>query len=468
MLTGFAPASVANMQLLSGLGVVSFEGIRLDAAALAVMAALALATGVLFGLVPALIATRPSLLPALKEDGEPPSRARDLRGRNALVVAEVALALVLLAGSGLMLRSLGNLMGVNPGFDAEQVLTMRFSRTNAFAPESLPGTYDRIIERIAALPGVTAVALADCPPVSGGCNSTLLERRDRSPVEPSMRPEVGVHWISPEWTPVMRIPLLRGRLFDGRERPDGPKAVLVSETAARTIWPGEDAIGKPVSVGQGGFHDDTALVVGIVGDVRFVSVDEAPRPEVYLPYTQSPFGRTMLFVRTAGEPARLAPVVRRVVREIIPDFPVYDVRTMEERAAESVGYARFSTLLLLAFAALALGLATLGIYGVISFAVAQRTREIGIRMALGATGGDVVRSVVRWGARLAAAGVGIGLVGAVVATRLLRSQLYDVAPDDPATFVAIVTLLAAAALLASWLPARRAAGVQPTEALRGD
>ena len=469
MLTALAPANVADMQLMSGLGAVGFEGIRLDAAALGFMAVLALATGVSFGLVPALSATRPTLLPALKEESEPPSRARELRGRNALVITEVALALVLLTGSGLMLRSLDNLMDVNPGFDANGLLTLRFSRTSAFAPESLPGTYDRIVDRIAALPGVTGVALGDCPPVSGGCNATILMRRDRPPAKDrTVLPEVGVFWITPEWPTVMRVPLLSGRLFDGRDRPGAPKSVLVSEAAARRIWPGEDPVGRPVSVGQGGFDADTAFVVGVVGDVRFISLDEAPVPDVYLPYAQSPYGRTMLFVRTSGDPARLAPVVRRAVHELVPDFPIYDVRTMDDRAAESMGYARFSTLLLMAFGALALGLATLGLYGVISFAVAQRTREIGIRMALGATAHDVVQSVVRRGALLTAAGVVIGLAAAVGATRLLRSQLYDVAPTDPPTFAAIVVLLAGAALLASWIPARRAASVQPTEALRGD
>ena len=466
-LTALAPAAIRDMQVMSGIGAVNFESVRLDGAALAFTAALALATGLLFGLVPALQATRPSLAPALKGDADP-GRARRLRGRNALVVGEIALALVLLAGSGLMLRSLGKLLGVNPGFEAGQVLTLRFVTGGGYEPDSLPRVYDRILERIEALPGVTAAGLSDCPPLNGGCNGSVLWRRDRPPVPAGTEPEVGVHWISPGWAEAMRVPLLRGRMFDEREQRNGRKAVLVSRAAADRIWPGEDPIGRPVSVGQGGFDEDTAFVIGVLGDVRFVSVHEPPRPEVFLPYSQSPYGRTMLFVRTAGDPLALASTARQVVKGIAPEFVLFDVRTMEDRARQSIGHARFSTILLALFAALALGLATLGIYGVISFAVAQRTREIGIRVALGATRGRVVRDVVGQGATLALVGAALGLVAALAATRVLRSFLFDVAPTDPPTFIAIVALLGGAAIAASWIPARRAAGVQPTEALRGD
>jgi putative ABC transport system permease protein len=324
-----------------------------------------------------------------------------------------------------------------------------------------------MLERVRALPGVTAAGLSNCPPLGGGCNGTMVTRRDRPPAAPGMDPEVAVHWLSPGFPEAMRLPLVRGRLFDSRDHREARKAVLVNETAAKKIWPGEDPLGKPVSVGQGGFHDDTALVVGVVGDVRYASMSAPPEASVYLPYSQSPLAGTMLFVRTAGDPVSVAPAVRRIVREIAPDFPIYDMRTMEERAAESLGYARFTTLLLAIFGALALGLATLGIYGVIAFAVAQRTKEIGIRMALGATRGEVLRDVIGRGAVLAAGGVAFGLAGAIATTGVLRSQLYGVAPNDPLVLAAMVGLILLAAVIASWLPARRAATVAPTEALRG-
>jgi putative ABC transport system permease protein len=347
------------------------------------------------------------------------------------------------------------------------VLALRLGERPGIARDSLPAFYQELLARVAALPGVTGAALQDCPPLNGGCNGTGLTRRDLPPPAPGDEPSVGVHWITPGWPAVMRVPLVRGRAFADADRAGAPKVVLVSETAARTIWPGEDPIGKPLSVGQGGFHDDTARVVGVVGDVRYATPDEPPAADVYLPYYQSP-SRMMLFVRTPGDPLALADAVRRVVRELAPGAPVFELGTLEARFAESTAFARFGALLLSLFAGVALALATLGVYGVISFATAQRTREIGVRVALGATRRDVVRLVVGQGLAIAAAGAAAGLAGALASTRALRSLLYEVAPSDPATFAGIVALLALAVAAASWLPARRAAGVAPTEALRSD
>jgi predicted permease len=469
LLATLDPTRWTRLQRSAGLGAVSFESIRLDTTALGYATLVALVTGVAFGLVPALQATRPSLTGALRDGGVGAAGRgwRGFRGRNALAVGEIALALVLLAGSGLMLRSLGKLLRVSPGVDVAGTLTLRVGAPQGTSPDSLPGYYDRVLERVGALPGVTGVTMQDCPPLNGGCNGTALFRRDRPAQAPGTDPEVGVHWITPNWPAVMRVPLLRGRAFGESDRLGRQKVVLVSETAARRIWPGEDAVGKPVSVGQGGFHADTALVVGVVGDVRYGTLDSLPQADVYLSYAQSPRARTMLFVRTDGDAAALAPAVRRAVRELAPDSPVYEVRTLEERTRDAMSFSRFSALLLALFGGVALALATVGVYGVISFAVAQRTREIGVRVALGATRGDVVRMVVgRQGLSLAAAGAALGLAGALAATRVLQSLLYGVTPSDPATFVAIVAVLGAAVLAASWIPARRAAGVDPTVALR--
>ena len=245
------------------------------------------------------------------------------------------------------------------------------------------------------------------------------------------------------------------------------KVVLVSETAARKFWPGEDAIGRPVSVGQGGFWKDTAYVVGVVGDVRFGTLDSLPRPDVYLSYYQSPRGRMMMFVRTAGDPRSLIPGARREIAALAPGVPLYDVRPMTERVADAMAYARFSALLLATFGAVALALAALGTYGVISFGVSQRRKEIGIRVALGATRGDVLRLVVGQGIGLAVVGGILGIAGAFATTGVLTSLLYGVTPSDPVTLASIVALLVASVAVASWIPARRAAGVHPADALRG-
>ncbi len=244
--------------------------------------------------------------------------------------------------------------------------------------------------------------------------------------------------------------------------------VLVSETAARKLWPGEDPLGKPVSVGQGGFWKDTAHVVGVVGDVRYVTPDSLPVPDVYLSYYQSMRGRMMVYVRTTGDPLALAGAARQVTHQLNPDAPLYDVRTMASRVADATAAMRFRAFLLALFAAMALALATMGTYGVISFAVSQRTREIGVRIALGAKREDVVRLIVRQGVGVAAAGAAIGLAGALISTRVLGSLLYDVGTSDPVTYAGIILVLVGAVLAASWVPARRAARIEPTEALRAE
>jgi putative ABC transport system permease protein len=253
-------------------------------------------------------------------------------------------------------------------------------------------------------------------------------------------------------------------MFSATDRIGAPRVVLVSEGAARTFWPNEDPIGRRVGVGQGGY-DSGAEVIGVVGDVR-QSMDSAAKPDVYLSYLQSPRAGMMVFVRTRGDPAALGPVVRRAIHELAPAYPVYEMQSMAVRAAGATAQARFSAVLLTLFAAVALALAVIGIYGVMSLAVARRTREIGIRMALGADGRRVMRMVVGEGLGLAAAGAVVGVVGALALTRILRALLFDTQPSDPTTYVSIIVVLAAAACLASWLPARRATHVQPTEALR--
>lgn len=453
--------------LASGIGGSGFESIRLDPRALVFTFAVTMFVGVFFGLVPALQATRPQLTAELK-DGSSGSGLGGVRlgaTRRILVVAEVALALMLLAGSGLMLRSLRNLMGVNPGFDSDRVLTLRLSvPPGVVAPDSMPGFYQEMQSALAAVPGVLQVALADCPPLNGGCNATIMTFPDR-PQTVTGNAMVGVHWVSPSWFGTMRVPVKRGRLFTTDDRLGGPKVVVINEAAARKYFPNEDPVGKTVKVFQGGF-DAGATVIGIVGDVRFGTVNSAAAPDTYISYNQARVSRMMIFLRTAGNPLTVVASARRTLHVIAPLDPVFDIRTMSERVGAATSQARFSATLLTLFAVIALGLAFMGIYGVMSFGVAQRTREIGIRIALGADRTRVLRMIVREGAVLVTIGAAIGLAAAFALTRLLRTLLFEVAPTDPVTYVGIVVVVGVAALVASWLPARQASRVEPTEALR--
>jgi putative ABC transport system permease protein len=453
----------------STIGAVDFAAIRLDWMALAFALGIALAIGVLFGLAPALRATRSTLSNALKEGGADSKTgvAHTFSGRRFLVVVEVALALMLLAGSGLMIRSLTKLLAIDVGFDASHVLTLRLTvPEGGLARDSLPGFYTQLVQRLRAVPGVTDASLGNCPPLTGGCNKTLVTFPGQPDPDFAHRPLTGVFWASPEYFSTLRIPLKRGRMITDADRFGGPKVLLINEAGARTLWPNENAVGKRVKIGQGGFDGgDGAEVVGVVGDTRQF-VDSAARTEVYLPFAQSPRNGVFIFVRSTRDVASLGPEVRRAIHEVAPSFPVYDMQTMPTRAAGATAQARFSALLLGLFALTALSLAAVGIYGVMALAVTSRTREIGIRIALGADRGRVQRLVVGEGVALTSLGTIIGLSGALLATRVLRSLLFDLTPSDPITYVTIVVVLGAAASVASWIPARRASRVDPVVALR--
>ncbi|HEX8944225.1 MAG TPA: ABC transporter permease [Gemmatimonadaceae bacterium] len=461
------PATTLRMHRDSGVGVIAFSSITLDWRALAFALGVSLAVGLLFGLVPALGSTHASLDDALRGDGRSGGVAGASLGRRGLVVAEVTLALVLLAGSGLMLRSLTKLLGTDPGFDARNVITFRV----AFAPgevirDSMPGFYTELLDRVRAVPGVSDVAINSCAPLSGGCNLTTLELLDR-PAEPNpmRRPLVGVHWASPSWFETMGVRLERGRLFTAADRIGAQKVTVVNDVAAARFWPGADPLGKMASIGQGGM--DSAIVVGVVRGVR-QNPDSMPRPEVYVPYAQSPRAGMIVFVRSARDAATLGPELRRAVHDAAPRLPLYDMQTMDARAAGATAQARFRALLLGLFAATALVLAIVGIYGVMSLSVTSRWRELGIRAALGADRSRMLRLIVGEGLSLVAAGTAIGLVGALAATRVLSAFLFGVSPSDPVTYGLVTVVLAAAAVLASWIPARRASRVDPVVALRAD
>jgi predicted permease len=443
------------------LGAAALSSISLDWRALAFTLVVSLVVGVLFGLAPALGAARGSVTGALKSD---PRSNGSGAGRRTLVVAEVALALVLLVGSGLMIRSLAKLLATDTGFDATNVLTFRLTLPpGSVARDSMPGFYSQILDRVRAVPGVGDAALDSCAPMGGSCTRAYFGR----PGVPTgdMNALVSIDWITPNWFSVMHVRLERGRPFTAADRAGAPQVLLLNESAAKKFFGAEDPIGKHVALSSGGITDGE--VIGIVGGVR-QRPDSAPAPIAYVSLAQSPRPGMTFFVRTSRGAASIGNEVRRAVHDVAPQLPVYDMQTMTERTAAATGQARFRAVLLTAFAIVALSLAAIGIYGVMSFAVTARTREMGVRMALGAERARVQRLVIGEGIGLVCVGAIIGLAGALAATRVLRTFLFDLTPSDPVTYVGVVVVLGVAAIVASWIPARRASRVDPVIALRAE
>ncbi len=446
-----------------------------DGRVLAFAAAASLLTGLLFGTLPALGATRVPLAPSLKEGvGASSAGVGSARGgmRNALVVAEVALAIVLLTGAGLMLRSFAQLRGIDPGFRGDHVLTFRLAPSpSRFSRADAPDFYARLTERLRVLPGVRSAAVGTCTPLSGRCNVTAVTQLDARRLELAGhldRYAIGYHYVGPEYFRVLDIPLVRGRGFEQRDRVGAPKVVILNQAAALKYFPGVDPVGHRIGLGIGFLGDDeTAEVVGVAGDVRYGGDPaQPPEPQVYVAATQYSNTATYVFIRTAGSPSAVTGAARGAVHELDPDLPIFDVSSMDARAAGAFGRQRFSALLLALFAGLAALLSVIGLYGVLAYAVGQRTREIGVRLALGARAANVIRLVVGQGLRVTGLGLLIGVAAASALTRVLTSLLYEVRPHDPATFGAVVVGLGFVALLAAWLPARRAARVRPMAALK--
>jgi putative ABC transport system permease protein len=441
------------------IGAVAFSSIVLDWRALAFAMSTSLVVGLLFGLAPALGSTRASLTDVLKNDR---TAAGAGVGRRTLVVAEIALALVLLVGSGLMLRTLAKLLSVDVGFDKSNVLTFTLSPPpGSLADDSLPGFYSRILDRVRAVPGIADAALGSCGPLVPTCRLTTLRRPD-APVPDQVY--TGMEVVTPNWFSVMRVRLVRGRPFSPTDRPGGPSVVLLNESAAKTFFGADDPIGKRISVGR---SVKDAEVIGIVGDVRQMP-DSAPGPIAYVPSAQAPPEEMIVFARTMRNAATVASALRRAAREVAPQRSMYDMQTMAQREGIATAKNRFRAMLLTAFALAALLLAAIGIYGVLSFAVTARTREIGIRIALGAERASVQRLVIGEGLALVAVGLVIGLAGAFAGARLLRAFLFDLTPSDPVTYAAIIVVLGVTAVLASWVPALRASRVDPVIALRAE
>jgi putative ABC transport system permease protein len=452
-LINMSPASLPR------LGEVAFDWRVLGAAF-----GIALVTGLLFGLLPALQAAVPLLNEALKEGGRGADAARGKRLRSAIVVAEVALALVLSVGAGLMLRSFARLQNVNPGFNPKNVLTASLSLPRAKYEEGprVVAFYRRLLDEVAAMPGVESAGLVDALPLAGGSYlSFAIEGRPPADRTPDAEHRV----VSPGYFKAMGIPLIRGRMLSEQDHAQAPFATVISETMARRYWPNEDPLGKRINL------DDSQTapwrtIVGIVGDVRNEGLNAEPNPQMYVTFAQAPRQGMSLVVRGAGDPTGLIAGVRNKVAELDRDQPLYNLRTLEQALAESLARERFGLLLIMAFAGLALLLAAVGVYGVLAYSVTQRTREIGVRLALGASRRDVLRLIAGQGMKLVLAGVGAGLLAAFALTRLMTGLLYGITATDPLAFIVVSALLVVVAFVACWIPARRAAKVDPMVALR--
>ncbi len=442
-------------------GVPRVAGIALDLRVLGAAAGMSLITAMLFGIVPALRLSKPDLTQALKDGGRGSAGAGRQRLRSALVVAEIALAVVLLVGAALFIGSFMALMRIEPGFDPSNVLTLQV--TPRWEPGKNPPdattAYLQIIERLAQTPEVSSAAvISGGMPLSGSMSSTTM-------VIPGRRIDgdssISIRHVTADYHKTLRIPLRQGRLFEPVDVTGTGRAIIVNESAARKFFPGANPIGQSVKI-----NDAASTIVGVVGDVHQLSLETAPRDEAYLPLASTHYGSSELLVRTTRDPYRVLPAVKAALHQALPDVPLRGVRTMDELISRRTAQRRLNMLLLGLFGLLGLVIAAVGIYGVTAYVVSQRTREIGVRMALGATRGNVVGMVMRNASLMVAIGLAIGGAGAWYLSAAAGTFLFRLEATDPRAFAAAVLTLAAAALIASLIPARRAASVDPITALR--
>jgi len=443
--------------------------IGLDGRVLGFSLGLAVVTGVAFGLLPAWRASAPGLEQSLRE-GAPGATGGRRRLQNALVVGEVTLALVLLVGAGLLVRSFIRLNNVNPGFDTRDVLAARIRLTPARYPAGAQQAlfFDNMLASLQAHPGVQSASVTGTLPLSGNMFMIAFDPRTVRPDYPEPIMILRLSVISPDYFTTFRIPIRRGRGFTAEDRMGAPPVAVINRATADQLWPGQDPIGKELNARGPGQPAGPSMIVGLIDNLRSASLDVTPQPEIYRPASQQPDLREMWVALRAsnGRPVQLVGAIRDAVHQADPEQSIGDIVSLEQLIGRQTAARRFNTTLLTIFALLAVGLALVGIYGVTAYAVTQRTRELGIRMALGARSVDVVRLLVRESLRRVAVGVGLGLLVALGVTRALSAMLYEVAPRDAVTFAGTALVLIAVALVATWVPARRATRVDPMVALR--
>jgi putative ABC transport system permease protein len=462
-----APWGIELLRLIPANGVPRLAEVAIDHRVLAFTVAVSLLTSIVFGLAPAVGAARTAPNETLRDGGWIQSRASSARLRASLVVGELALALVLLGGAGLLIRSFGLLVAVDPGFDSKNVLTasIRLPSLRYKKDDQICAFTNQLVERVQLLPGVTSAATVNSLPIAGFQASTAfyIEGNPR-PGSIAETPMANERVISPGYFGTMGIPLLEGRAFDGRDQANATRVAIVSHALARRFFSGVDPVGKRIEI-QG---DQAVLhsIVGVVGDVHHSGLGVEPEPEIYMPYQQDTWRVMSLVVRSARDPERLGAAVREQVWAIDRDQPVFNVQSMERVLAQSVAPRRFSLVLLIGFAALAMLLAAIGIYGVISYSVTQRAGEIGVRIALGASSRGILKLVIKQGAVLATSGVGLGLAGTLALSHLLSGLLFGISPTDVPTLTVVSALLLGVALVACYIPARRATTVDPTISIR--
>jgi putative ABC transport system permease protein len=423
----------------------------------------ALVTSVIFGVLPALHITGGRLTNALHDSGRTGSGRAGHRVRSALVVAEMALAVVLLTGAGLLIRSFAGLIHVEPGFQPDHAMAFRLTLQGSEyqRPPQLRARVSGLEQRVHALPGVTAVAGTTVLPLSGLNALFNFAVEGAPPPPPDVNQEIAVASITPEYFQTIGSPIRRGRPFTDRDHADAPPVAIVNEAAVRRWFPDRDPLGKRVVVGS-----DTREIVGVVADVLQRDPGQRAAPQLFAPYAQLTTRTIRIVVRTAGDPIALASAIRGEIRAVDPNLAIADFVPLEQLVAASVARPRFYTALLVLFAAVALALAATGIFGVMSYTVAQRTREMSIRLALGAKAGDVVRMIVGRAVLLAAIGAALGLAGSQALGRVIQKQLFGVTLLDPLTMTAVVVVLGLSAAVASFVPAWRAAAVDPATALK--
>jgi putative ABC transport system permease protein len=427
---------------------------------------LSVLTGWLFGLMPALQLAKPELQSFLKEGARGSGEgARWNRVRGGFVVAQVALSLMLLVSAGLLIRSFDKLLNVNLGFKPEQLLSLeyRLPRSKYREPQAQWNFHSQVVERIQEVPGVQSVSLVRGLPFSGNGGTAVITLPDRELPSPGTEPEVMFNTAMPNYFETIGIPFLKGRPFGSEDQLNTPSVVIINQTMAQRFWPDQDPLGKQVKFVEDG---STATIVGVVGDAKHYWLEDQPKPQMYGSYTQQPGYFATVVIRTTVEPLALTESVRQAVWKVDADQPMWKIRTVEFLVDRSVANRKFLMALMGIFASLALVLTMIGLYGVISYLVTQRTQEIGIRMALGAQMGDILRLVLKQGMLLVLLGVGLGLAASWMLTRLMVRLLYEVSATDPLTFVTISSLLIVVAFLACYLPARRATKVDPLVALR--